>query len=237
MIRGKPGVVNTVKMASKTINNIETSNTSNYQLAKKQHEKNKKQIELKSKIDIPIDDHNRAIKKEKIKQLVIKEEPNVSYNPIKEESKKAVISLVSKSKEKTHKKTLSEVPKTISNLDTSEQEEEDEVMFSVSYNNRMNNKNTKFMNLKKKNEAVTYENDSLFEENFGKKKKIVGDYAKTDVNNTTSQGYNLLNYSKHISPVLKSKRPTSENLSIDRIDNLMTDDAFMKDQRKNLFIL
>ena len=68
MLRQKIGMPINSKMASKTINNIESSKTSNYQITKKQHDKNKKQIELKSKIDIPIDDHNRAIKKEKIKQ-------------------------------------------------------------------------------------------------------------------------------------------------------------------------
>ena len=233
MLRSKNGMFNNTKIASKTANNIDSSNTSNYQITKKQHDKNKKQIELKSKIDIPIDDHNIAIKKEKIKQLVIKEEPqnHNMYNQTREESKRG--NNISKSKEKVHKKTLSEIPKTISNLDTSEQEDDDDVMISVSYNNRLHNKNTKFMNLKKKNEALTNENDSLFEEKI-KKNKINGDYSKTDINNNNnSKGYNLLNYSKQISPFLKPKRPTSENnISSDKMENLMTDDAFMKDQSK-----
>jgi hypothetical protein len=233
MLRSKTGMSNNTKVTSKTINNIESIPTSNYQLVKKQNEKNKKQIELKSKIDIPIDDHNRVIKKEKIKQLIIKEENNLIINP-REESKKSGYQH-SKSKEKQHKKTLSEVPKTISNLDTSEQEDEDDAMFSISYNNRNHNKNTKFMNLKKKNEALTYENDSLFEENLPKKKKNFADYAKTDVNNSNSQGYNLLNYSKQISPVIRSKGPPSDNISTDKIDNLMTDEVFMRDQSNILF--
>lgn len=234
MLRQKIGMPINSKMASKTINNIESSKTSNYQITKKQHDKNKKQIELKSKIDIPIDDHNRAIKKEKIKQLLIKDESHINqgYNQVREETKRANLS---KSKEKVHKKTLSEIPKTMSNLDTSEQEdeEEDEELISVSYNNRLQHKNTKFMNLKKKNEALTYENASLFEEPLGKK-KVLGDYSKTDMNQNSSKGYNLLNYSKQISPFLKSKRPTTENnnLSTEKIENLITDYVFMKDQSR-----
>ena len=231
MLRTKTGIAGNTKIASKTINNLESANTSNYQLTKKQHDKNKKQIELKSKIDIPIDDNNRAFKKEKLKQFVIKEELNVTYNQFREESKK-MQRVHSKSREKIHKKTLSEIPKTMSNLDTSEQEEEDEGMFSVSYNNRLNNKNNRFMNLRKKNEILTYENDSLQDENHSKKKKGQVDYSKSDINNTTSQGYNLLNYSKQINPVMMSKGLITENFSTDKLDNLMTDEVFMKDHSK-----
>jgi hypothetical protein len=231
MLRTKAGNTGNNKIGSKTVNNIESANTSNYQLTKKQHDKNKKQIELKSKIDIPIDDNNRAFKKERLKQIVIKEELNVTYNQLREESKK-FHRVQSKSREKTHKKTLSEIPKTNSNLDTSEQEDEDEAMFSVSYNNRLNNKNNKFMNLRKKNEILTYENDSLLEENLNKKKKSLVDYSKSDANNNTSQGYNYLNYSKQINPVIISKGLITENFSTDKMDNLMTDEVFMKDQSK-----
>lgn len=234
MLRPKSGMASNTKVTSKTVNNLESIPTSNYQLVKKQNEKNKKQIELKSKIDIPIDDSTRLLKKEKIKQILIKEETKLLIQPVKEESKKS-IPANSKSKEKAHKKTLSEIPKTISNLDTSEQEEDDDVMFSVSYNNRIHNKNTKFMNLKKKNDAMTYENDSLYEDNIPKKKRPVDEYAKTDINNTTYQGYNVLNFSKHVSPVIKSHRPPSENLSTDKgIDPLITEEGNLKDQSKIL---
>ena len=223
MIRPKTGLSNNARMASKTINNINTTNTSNYQISKKQNDKNKKQIELKSKIDIPIDDHNTEIKKEKIKQLIQDEFKR------REESKRGYN--ISKSKEKVHLKTLSEIPKTMSNIDTSEHEDEHEDLISVSYNNRLHNKNSKFMNLKKKNENLTLENESIIEENSKKKTKILVDYSKTDTSHSQNKtkGYNLLNYRKHISPFLKSK---ITEIEAEKIENLVTDDVFMKDHSR-----
>ena len=223
MNRPKTGTTTNGKIGSKTISNIESTNTSSYQITKK-HDKNKKQIELKSKIDIPINDHNR--KKTEQKSIYLKDDSQnkIIYVQPREESKKENKS--SKSKEKGHKKTLSEVPKTISNLDTSEQEDEDDALFSVSYNNKLlNNKNNKYMNLKKKNDPLTYENDSLFEENI---KKSKANNSKTDVIN---------NQNKKISPLKTNKKMTSEYVSNEKTDNLVTDDAFTKDQSNNFNLI
>jgi len=88
------------------------------------------------------------------------------------------------------------------------------------------------MNLKKKNQALTYENDSIYEEKeiFMKSTKT-NIYSKTDVTQHNTPNYNLISYSKNVSPVLKSKKVTNENISTEKIDHFVTEEVFLKDQR------
>ena len=143
------GINQKKKCPSKKVVTIDLSHNADYQSIKynfmnsfKKNDK-KKQIELKSKIDIQMN-NNKGIthKSDKLLKRIVVGSPVVNLNL--QEDKKNVLPSFSMSKEK-HKKTISEIHYNLSNLETSEKEDEEEKV--IKYSNTCR-KTSKLINLK-----------------------------------------------------------------------------------------
>ena len=137
------------KSASNKVVTIDLSNNvdnhqinNNYLNSFKKNDK-KKQIELKSKIDIQMNYNSKGnnFKSEKVVKRIMVGSPIINLNLLEENK---LIPSISRSKEKV-KKTFSEIHKNLSSLEISEKEDEEEKVFR---NSKTYQKATKVVNMK-----------------------------------------------------------------------------------------